>query len=164
MLSKFAHADGANITFTLNRPLRLLLGFRFRHCLNRHVFFRDSCDAHADPKLFGLRLNSLRRGWPLWLQLDSRCNARLRRRRARLFQLAAVAEFCPLVLYAMDQDTFTKLVQLLRHLHSDASDVAEVVVIPTLFVGAVFGLLLARWIFRGGLSRCAFRCGRPRLL
>ncbi len=62
----------------------------------------------------------------------------------------------------MNQDTFTKLVQMIRHLHADASDVAAVIIVPLLFVGVVLGLLLARWIFRGGLSRCAFRVGGSR--
>jgi hypothetical protein len=52
----------------------------------------------------------------------------------------------------MDKDTFTKLVQSLQHLHASASDVAAIVIIPLLLCGVVCGFLLARWIFRGGLS------------
>ena len=62
----------------------------------------------------------------------------------------------------MDQGTFTKLLQMLRHLQADASDIAGVIIAPVLFIGVVLGLLLARWILRGGLSRCAFRVGRSR--
>jgi hypothetical protein len=59
----------------------------------------------------------------------------------------------------MDQDTFTRLVQMLRQLHADTSNIAEAVIVPMLFVGVVAGLLVARWIVRGGLSRSTFRFG-----
>ena len=57
----------------------------------------------------------------------------------------------------MDQDTFTKLVQMLHHLHGEASEFATVIIAPLLLLGALGGFFLARWIFRSGLSRCAFR-------
>jgi hypothetical protein len=59
----------------------------------------------------------------------------------------------------MDQDTFTKLVQMLHYLHLGASEVAAAFVAPLLLVGALGGFFLVRWIFRGGLSRCASRVG-----
>ena len=62
----------------------------------------------------------------------------------------------------MDEDTFTKLLQMLRHLHLGASEVAAVFVVPLLLLGALGAFILARWIFCGGLSRCAFRVGGPR--
>jgi len=65
--------------------------------------------------------------------------------------------FVPFLFFNMDQDTFTKLVPMLHHLQGEASDVAVVIVVALLLAGAVFGFVLARWIFRGGLSRCVFR-------
>ncbi|MSU63235.1 MAG: hypothetical protein EXS31_12705 [Pedosphaera sp.] len=62
----------------------------------------------------------------------------------------------------MDQDTFTKLVQVEHHLHEDASEVAGGLVVPLLLLGVLFGLFLALWIFSGGLSRCAFPTGDAR--
>jgi hypothetical protein len=53
----------------------------------------------------------------------------------------------------MDQDRFTKLVAALHDLHLGVSEVAGFIVTPLLLVGAICGFLLARWIFRGGLSR-----------
>jgi uncharacterized membrane protein len=60
----------------------------------------------------------------------------------------------------MDQDTFTKLVQSLNHLHASASDTASVLIMPVLLAGVVCGVLLTRWIFRGGLSRHSLTPGR----
>ena len=57
----------------------------------------------------------------------------------------------------MDQETFTKLVQTFHRLDGDASEVAVIVVAPLLALGVVCGIVLARWIFRGGLSRSAWR-------
>jgi hypothetical protein len=57
----------------------------------------------------------------------------------------------------MDQDTFTKIVVTMHRLTGRASEIATFVVIPLMLVGIVCGFLLSRWIFRGGLSRSAFR-------
>lgn len=56
----------------------------------------------------------------------------------------------------MDQDTFTKLARSVQHWHTNASDAAAIIIIPVLGLGVVGGFLLARWIFRGGLSRRSF--------
>jgi hypothetical protein len=57
----------------------------------------------------------------------------------------------------MDHDTFTKLVAMLHQLHGSASEIAAFVVALLLLAGVICGFLLTRWIFRGGLSRSAFR-------
>jgi hypothetical protein len=53
----------------------------------------------------------------------------------------------------MDHDSFEKLVQSLGYFHASAREFASIVIIPLFLFGIVFGLLLTRWIFRGGLSR-----------
>jgi hypothetical protein len=68
---------------------------------------------------------------------------------AQLFTLGSIT--------FMDQDTFTKLVAALHHLAGSASEIAAFVVVPLMLTGIVFGFWLTRWIFRGGLSRSAFR-------
>lgn len=55
----------------------------------------------------------------------------------------------------MDQETFTKLVQMFHHLHFGAKEVAAIVVVPVLVLGILGGFSVAQWIFRGGLRRCA---------
>jgi hypothetical protein len=62
----------------------------------------------------------------------------------------------------MDHDTFQKLAQILHDSHLGASDAAAVFVVPLLLLGIFCGFFLARWIFRGGLSRCALRMDGPR--
>ena len=57
----------------------------------------------------------------------------------------------------MDQDTFTKVVAMLHDLTGSASEIAAFVVVPLMLAGIVFGFWLTRWVFRGGLSRSAFR-------
>jgi hypothetical protein len=57
----------------------------------------------------------------------------------------------------MDQDMFTKLVATLHQLAGSASGIATFVIVPLMLAGIVFGFWLARWIFRGGLSRSSFR-------
>ena len=57
----------------------------------------------------------------------------------------------------MDQDTFTKIVASLHQLHGSANEIAAFIVVPLMLAGIVFGFWLTRWIFRGGLSRSAFR-------
>jgi len=57
----------------------------------------------------------------------------------------------------MDQDTFTKITVVLHQLHGSASAVASFVLAPLMLAGVVFGCLLTRWIFSGGLSRSVFR-------
>jgi hypothetical protein len=57
----------------------------------------------------------------------------------------------------MDQDTFTRIVATLHRLTGSASEIAAFVVMPLMLAGIVCGFLLARWIFRGGLSRSALR-------
>jgi len=57
----------------------------------------------------------------------------------------------------MNQDTFAKLVATLHQLHGSAGEIAAFIVAPLLLVGVICGFLLTRWIFRGGLSRYAFR-------
>jgi hypothetical protein len=53
----------------------------------------------------------------------------------------------------MDQETFTKLAAVAQHWHGQASDWAAVVIGPLLLAGALGGLWLTAWIFRGGLSQ-----------
>jgi hypothetical protein len=60
----------------------------------------------------------------------------------------------------MDQETFSKLAATLHHWHGSASEVAGFIIAPLLLVGVVCGILLTRWIFRGGLSRCGFQVRR----
>jgi hypothetical protein len=57
----------------------------------------------------------------------------------------------------MDQDTFTKIVATLHRLTGSASELAPFVVIPLMLGGIVLSFWLTRWIFRGGLSRSAYR-------
>lgn len=57
----------------------------------------------------------------------------------------------------MDQDTFTKITVVLHQLHGSASAAASFVLAPLMLAGVVFGCLLTRWIFSGGLSRSVFR-------
>ena len=54
---------------------------------------------------------------------------------------------------AMDQKTFYGLVRALSAEHQRASEAAPFIALGLLLAGAVCGALLARWIFRGGLSR-----------
>lgn len=56
----------------------------------------------------------------------------------------------------MDHDTFTRLVHGLHHLHGEARESAAVLIIPLLFLGVLCGLILACWVFGGGLSRYTF--------
>jgi hypothetical protein len=56
----------------------------------------------------------------------------------------------------MDQSTFTKLIQSLKHSQTNASDVAPLILIPMLLLAVIFGFCLSVWIFRGGLSRRSF--------
>lgn len=44
----------------------------------------------------------------------------------------------------------------MHQLQMNASEVAGLIIATLLFIGAICGFLLARWIFRGGLSRYAF--------
>jgi hypothetical protein len=60
----------------------------------------------------------------------------------------------------MDQETFTNLVQALHWLHGSVSEVARAFVVPFLLVATVVSLFVARWVFRGGLSRCYLSNGR----
>jgi len=53
----------------------------------------------------------------------------------------------------MDQRSFENLVQVAERSHRSATQSAEGMVVPLLFCGVICGVLLARWIFRGGLSR-----------
>ena len=55
----------------------------------------------------------------------------------------------------MDRDRFANLVQAIDRLHHNASDLSSVLILPLLLITIVLGALLARWIFRGGLSRHA---------
>ena len=59
----------------------------------------------------------------------------------------------------MQHDTFTQLVQMAHGVHQSARETAGVMFSLLLLLGAIGGFLLARWIFRGGLSR-NFRAGR----
>ena len=68
---------------------------------------------------------------------------------AQLFSLGSIT--------FMDQDTFTKIVATLHRLTGSASEMAAFVLVPLMLAGIVFGFWLTRWIFRGGLSRSAFR-------
>jgi hypothetical protein len=60
----------------------------------------------------------------------------------------------------MDQETFSKLAATLHHWHGSASEVAGFIIGPLLLAGVICGLLLTRWTFRGGLSRCGFQVRR----
>jgi len=60
----------------------------------------------------------------------------------------------------MDQETFSKLAATLHHWHGSASEVAGFIMAALLLAGVICGLLLTRWIFRGGLSRCGFQVRR----
>jgi hypothetical protein len=57
----------------------------------------------------------------------------------------------------MDQETFSKVAATLHHWHGNASEVAGFMLAALLLAGVIFGILLTRWIFRGGLSRCGFQ-------
>ena len=61
----------------------------------------------------------------------------------------------------MDQETFAKLAATLHHWQGSASETAGFIIAPLLLAGVICGLRLTRWIFRGGLSRCAIRARRP---
>jgi hypothetical protein len=52
----------------------------------------------------------------------------------------------------MDQDTFTKLVQMLHYLHLGASEVAGIIVAPLLLLGALGG-----FFSRAGFFAAAYR-------
>ena len=54
-------------------------------------------------------------------------------------------------------DYFAKMLQALRDLRISASDLAGFVFPLLLVFGVLCGILLARWIFRGGLSQRAIR-------
>jgi hypothetical protein len=53
----------------------------------------------------------------------------------------------------MQQDSFTQFVQMVLSAHHSANETAGFVLPLLLLLGAIGGFLLARWIFRGGLSR-----------
>jgi len=60
----------------------------------------------------------------------------------------------------MDHDTFAKLATTLHHWQGNASEVAGFIIAPLLLAGVICGILLTRWIFRGGLSRSRFQVRR----
>jgi hypothetical protein len=60
----------------------------------------------------------------------------------------------------MDQETFSKLAATLHRLHGSASEVAGFIMAALLLAGVICGILLTRWIFRGGLSCCGFQVRR----
>jgi hypothetical protein len=54
----------------------------------------------------------------------------------------------------MDHEKFVKIAtQELRHLQSTSSGFADELVVPLMIGTIIIGVLLAAWIFRGGLSR-----------
>ena len=55
---------------------------------------------------------------------------------------------------ASDHDKFVKVAtHELHQLHTTSSGLAADVVVPLMIVAVIVGVLLAIWIFRGGLSR-----------
>ncbi len=64
------------------------------------------------------------------------------------------------IIKRMDQETFAKLAATLHHWHGSASEVAGFIIAPLLLAGVICGILLTRWIFRGGLSRSGFQVRR----
>jgi hypothetical protein len=57
----------------------------------------------------------------------------------------------------MDRNTFEKLVYALDRLDAGAGEIAAPLLGLLLAAGVLGGFWLARWVFRGGLSRCTFR-------
>lgn len=55
----------------------------------------------------------------------------------------------------MKPDDFTRLVATLHHWRGSASEAATFIIALMMLAGVIGGCLLTRWIFRGGLSRCA---------
>ena len=62
----------------------------------------------------------------------------------------------------MSHDTFIDLVRLTQLAHADARETAIFLAGPILLVAVLLGLLLALWIFRGGLSRSLWCKNRVR--
>jgi hypothetical protein len=54
-------------------------------------------------------------------------------------------------------------VQELHRLHNTSGTLASDVVVPLMIVAMIIGVLLAIWIFRGGLSRYSSLTRRPSL-
>ena len=64
-----------------------------------------------------------------------------------------VAELGALGVVTMDRDTFQNLVQVIQRIHAESSEIASFVLPLLLLASVIGGVFVARWIFRGGLSR-----------